>query len=142
LLVGSSYVLRWLGHESDAKQRLSRAFELLHAAQQYPADKVEPMSNTYHALRAQADDYAETGQAAEATDAYRQLLDKIMACAPDPQNDLRDATCLSHTWSALAGLLRRTGRTEEAKRLEAQRSNSGTIGMASFQTLHFCFASR
>jgi serine/threonine protein kinase len=122
LLVGSSYVLRWLGRENDTKQRLGRAFELLHAAQQYPADKVEPMSNTYNALRAQADDYAETGQAAEATDVYRQLLDKIMACAPDPQNDLPDATCLSRTWSALAGLLRRTGRTEEAKRLEAQRS--------------------
>jgi tetratricopeptide (TPR) repeat protein len=122
LLAGSSYVLRWLGHENDAKQRLGRAFELLHVAQRYPADKVEPMSNTYDALRAQADDYAETGQAAEASDAYQQLLYKIMARGPDPQNDLRDATCLSRTWSALAGLLRRTGRTEEAKRLEAQRT--------------------
>jgi serine/threonine protein kinase/tetratricopeptide (TPR) repeat protein len=123
LLVGSSYVLRWLGHENDAKQRLGRVFELLRAAQRYPADKVEPMSDTYDALRAQADDYAETGQVAEASDAYRQLLDKIMAWGPDLQNDLRDATCLSRTWSALAGLLRRTGRTQEANRLEAQRTD-------------------
>ena len=123
LLVGSSYVLRWLGHENDAKQRLGRVFELLRAAQRYPADKVEPMSDTYDALRAQADDYAETGQTAEAIDAYRQLLDKMMAWGPDLQNDLRDATCLSRTWSALAGLLRRTGRTEEANRLEAQRTD-------------------
>jgi serine/threonine protein kinase len=123
LLAGSSYALRWLGREDDAKQRLDRAFELLHAAQRYPTDKLEPMSDTYDALRAQADDYAETGQTAEAIDAYRQLLNQIMAWKPDPQNDLRDATCLSRTWTALAGLLRRTGRTEEANRLEAQRTD-------------------
>jgi len=121
LLAGSSYVLRWLGREHDAKQRLDRALELLHEAHRYPADKVEPMSDTYDALRAQADDYAETGQAAKAIDAYRQLLDKIMAWGPDLQDDLRDATCISRTWTALANLLRRTGRTGEAERLEAQR---------------------
>ena len=123
LLVGSSYVLRWLGHENDAKQRLDRALELLHAAERYPADKVEPMSDTYDALRAQADDYAETGQATEAIDVYRQLLSRIMAWKPDLQNDLRDATCISRTWTALAGLLRRTGRLDEANRLEAQRTD-------------------
>jgi tetratricopeptide (TPR) repeat protein len=123
LLAASSYVLRWLGRENDAKQRLDRAFELLHAAQRYPADKVEPMSDAYDALRAQADDYAETGQAAKASDAYRQLLDKIMAWGPDVQNDLRDATCILRTWTALAGLLRRAGHTEQAERFEAQRAD-------------------
>jgi len=123
LLAGSSYVLRWLGREHEAKQSLDRALELLHAAQRYPADKVEPMSDTYDALRAQADDYAETSQVAEAIDAYRQLLDKIMAWGPDAQNDLRDATCISRTWTALADLLRRAGHNEEAERLEAQRTD-------------------
>jgi tetratricopeptide (TPR) repeat protein len=122
LLAGSSYALRWLGRIDDAKQRLDRALELLHTAKRYPADKVEPMSDTYNALRAQADDYAETGQAAEAIDAYRELLDKIMAWGPD-LNDLRDATCISRTWTALVNLLRRTGRTREAERLEAQRAD-------------------
>jgi hypothetical protein len=37
-------------------------------------------------------------------------------------NDLRDATCLSRTWTALANLLRRSGRKDEALRLEAQRT--------------------
>ncbi len=37
LLAGSSYALRWLGRQQDAKQRLDRAFELLHAAQRYPS---------------------------------------------------------------------------------------------------------
>jgi hypothetical protein len=45
-----------------------------------------------------------------------------MAWKPDLQNDVRDATCISRTWTALANLLRRTGRTEEAARLEAQRA--------------------
>ncbi|HEY6384803.1 MAG TPA: serine/threonine-protein kinase [Candidatus Acidoferrum sp.] len=123
LLAGSSYVLRWLGREQDAKRRLDRAFELLHAAQRYPADKVEPMSDVYDALRAQADDYAETGQVSRAVEAYQQLLDKLMAWKPNPQNDLRDATCISRTWTALANVLRRTRRIEEAARLEAQRTN-------------------
>ena len=62
LLASSSYVLRWLDREQDAKQRLNSALELLHATHRYPADKVEPMSDTYDALRAQADDYSETGE--------------------------------------------------------------------------------
>lgn len=123
LLVGSSYALRWLGRERDAKQRLDRAFELLHAAQRYPADKVEPMSDAYDALRAQADDYAEAGELSKAADAYQQLLDKLMAWKPNPQNDLRDATCLSRTWTALANLLRESGRIDEASHLEAQRTD-------------------
>jgi serine/threonine protein kinase len=123
LLGGSSYVLRWLGREYDVKQRLGRALELLHAAQRYPADKVEPMSDTYDVLRAQADDYAETGQTAKATDAYRQLLDRLMVWRPDLHNDLRDAVCISRTWTALAAVLRRAGHSEEAKRLEVQRTD-------------------
>jgi serine/threonine protein kinase/tetratricopeptide (TPR) repeat protein len=122
LLVGSSYVVRWLGRESDAQQRLDRAFALLHAAQRYPADKVEPMSDTYDALRAQADHYAETRQTEKAIDAYRQLLDKIMAWGPDIQSDLRDATCISRTWTALADLLKGAGHTEEAERLLTERT--------------------
>jgi hypothetical protein len=73
-------------------------------------------------LRAQADAYAETGQIPKAITAYHELLDKLMAWKPDPQNDLRDATCISRTWTALAGLLRRAGHADEAGRLEAQRT--------------------
>jgi hypothetical protein len=80
------------------------------------------MSDVYDALRAQADDYAETGQTAKAVEAYQQLLDKLIAWQPDDQNDLRDATCISRTWTALANLLRRGGRTDEAARFEARRT--------------------
>jgi serine/threonine protein kinase len=122
LLAGSSYPVRWVGRQEEAKQRISRAFELLSQAGQYPSDKVEPMSDTYDVLRAQADDYAETGQTVKAIEAYQQLLDKLMVWKPDVQNDLRDATCISRTWTALAGLLRHAGRNDEAVRLEAQRT--------------------
>jgi hypothetical protein len=80
------------------------------------------MSDIYDALRAQADDYAESGESAKAIDAYQQLLDKMMAWPSDVQNDLRDATCVSRTWTALASLQRRAGRSDEANRLEAQRT--------------------
>jgi len=121
LLAGSSYVVRWSGHKEEAKRRIDRALELLHDAERYPVDRIEPMSDTYDVLRAQADDYAETGEPGKATEAYQQLLQKLMAWKPDLENDLRDATCISRTWTALAGLLHRTGRGEEASRLEGQR---------------------
>jgi tetratricopeptide (TPR) repeat protein len=121
LLAASSYTVRWLGGETEAKQRIAHAFELLNQAGRYPVEKIEPMNDVYDGLRAQADDYAETFQTAKAVEAYRQLLDKLMAWNPDPQNDLRDAACLSRTWTALADLLRHRGREEEALQLEAQR---------------------
>jgi serine/threonine protein kinase len=123
LLAGSSYPLRRLGKENDARHRIDEAFQLLRDAHQYPADAVEPMSRPDHVLRAAADNYAETGETEKAIAAYQQLLDKLMAWKPDLQNDLRDATCISRTWTALANLLRRAGRGEESSRLEAQRTD-------------------
>jgi serine/threonine protein kinase len=122
LAAASSYPVRWLGRKEESQQRIDRAFQLLTDAHRYPAEKVEPMSDVYHALRAQADDYAEAGQTQKAIEAYRQLLEKLMAGGANLQNDLRDAICLSRTWTALANLLRRAGRTNEAGQLEAQRA--------------------
>jgi tetratricopeptide (TPR) repeat protein len=122
LLVASSYPLRWTGSKAEAQQRIERAFQLLGEAHIYPADKIEPMSDAHHALQAQADRYSETGQTQKAIDMYQQLLEKLRAWGPKPDEDLRDATCISRTWTALADLLRRVGRTGEAERLEAQRT--------------------
>jgi serine/threonine protein kinase/tetratricopeptide (TPR) repeat protein len=122
LLAASSYPLRWLGHQDQAQQRIDRAFQLLTDAHRLPADKVEPMSDVYDALRARADALAETGQPVKAMEAYQQLLTDLMAWGLDVQNDLRDATCISRTWTALARLARRAGRPEEAGRLDAQRA--------------------
>jgi serine/threonine protein kinase/tetratricopeptide (TPR) repeat protein len=123
LLAGSSYPVRWLGREHEARRRIDEAFQLLRDARQYPADTVEPMGRTYDVLRASADDYAETDQIPRAIAAYQELLDKLMAGKPDLQNDLRDAVCISCTWTALGTLLRRAGRTADAARVEAQRTD-------------------
>jgi serine/threonine protein kinase len=123
LLAGSSYPLRWVGQDNEARHRIEEAVQLLHDARQYPADKVEPMGRADHVMRASADDYAETGQTEKAIAAYQELLDKLMAWKPDLQNDLRDATCVARTWTALANLLRKAGRGQEADRLETQRAD-------------------
>lgn len=123
LLAGASYALRWLGRDEEARRRIEEAFQLLRDTHQYPADTVEPMSRSDHVIRADADDYAETGQLDKAIATYTKLLDKLMAWKPDPLNDLRDATCISRTWTALANLLRRSGRKDEALQLEAKRTD-------------------
>ena len=122
LLSASSYPVRWMGSTAKAQQRIDRAFQLLGDTHMYPATKIEPMSDAYHALQAQADHYSETGQTQKAIDMYQQLLEKLVAWGSKPDDDLRDATCISRTWTALASLLRRVGRTDEAARLEAQRT--------------------
>jgi serine/threonine protein kinase len=121
LLAASSYVIRWAGRGKETKQRIARALVLLSQAGRYPVDKIEPMDGAYDALRARADDYAQTGQTAKAIEAYQQLLEKLMAWKADPQNDLRDATCISRTWTVLADLLRRGGQKDKAVQIEAQR---------------------
>ena len=81
------------------------------------------MSPLDHTVRALADEYVETGQTVKALTVYQELLDKLMAWKPDIENDLRDATCISRTWMALAEVLRRAGRKDEAVRLETQRGD-------------------
>ena len=122
LLADSSYAARWIGRGEDARGRIKDAFQLLRDVHAYPADKVEPKSAADDALRAEADDYVETGQIVKAIGAYKELLAKLMAWKPEVEDDLRDATCIARTWTGLAILLRRVGRTDDAKRLEAQRT--------------------
>jgi tetratricopeptide (TPR) repeat protein len=122
LLAVSSYAARWIGRGEDARERIKGSFLPLRDLHVYPADKVEPMSETEDALKAQADDYAETGQIIKGIRAYQELLAKLMAWKPDLQNDLRDAICIARTWTGLAVLLRRAGRVDEAAQLEKQRT--------------------
>jgi tetratricopeptide (TPR) repeat protein len=122
LLASSSYAVRALHREDEAKQRIELALRLLRELKQYPAEKIEPLSEPDRAVRALADHYAEVGQLQRAIDTYQELLAKITAWKLDPQNDLRDATCLSRTWLALATVLKRAGRADEAAALDARRT--------------------
>ena len=123
LFAASSYAARWVGNDQEAHKRIDAALKLLRDAHKLPADRVEPMSDTYHALRALADEYAARGQTAEAAAAYQDLLDKLMAWKPHPETDLRDAICISRTWTALSDLLRHAGRAQDAAQLEGQRAD-------------------
>ena len=121
LLAGSSYPLRALRRSAQAKDRLDNAFSLLRETKDYPTNRIDPDNEADAALRALGDHLAETGQALPAAAAYQELLDKIIAFKPDPQNDLRHASELSLTYGALASLDRRNGHAEDAAILETRR---------------------
>jgi tetratricopeptide (TPR) repeat protein len=121
LLAGSSYALRALHRSAEAQQRIDQAFSLLRETKDYPADRIDPDNEVDAALRAFGDNLAEIGQPQRAAEVYQELLDKIVAFKPDPQNDLKHATKLSRTYEALASLDRRNGHAEDAATLEARR---------------------
>jgi serine/threonine protein kinase len=121
MLAGSSYALRRLNRIREAKDRIDSAFRLLRETKDYPAERINPDNEAAAALRALGDHLGETGQPQRAAEVYQELLEKIMASKPDPKNDLRDATELSHIYEALAGLHRRNGHPDQAEAMSAQR---------------------
>jgi len=121
LLASSSYALRALHREDDAKQRIDQAFEMLQKNGDYPAAKIELASDTDVAVRALADYYAASGQPAKAAESYLDLLAKVNESKPDPENDLSNAVHLSNAYAALAGILRQAHRAGEATSWEEAR---------------------
>ena len=121
LLAGSSYAARWIHHEKDARDRIEAAFRLLSETKDYPAETIAAGSEADTAMRALADDYAETGRPRQALEIYQELFRKIMASNPDPQNDLLNAVYVSRVYASLAMLHRRVGRGDVAIPREAAR---------------------
>ena len=121
LLAYSSYVLRRLHRSTEAKDRIDAALGLLRQTKDYPAARINPDDEAYAVMRALGDHLSETGEPQRAAEVYRDLLGKIMAYKPDPQNDLRDATKLSRTYASLANLERRIGRDPDAADLDTRR---------------------
>jgi serine/threonine protein kinase len=121
LLAGSSYAARLIHREKDARDRIDAAFRLLKETKDYPAEILTAGSEADTAMRALADHYAETGQLEQALEVYQELLRKIMASNPDPQNDLVNAVYVSRLHTSLAMLLRRMGRGDQAVPLEVGR---------------------
>jgi serine/threonine protein kinase/tetratricopeptide (TPR) repeat protein len=118
LLAASSYPLRTIGKNDEARQRIDKSFLLLREAKVYPAEKIEPMSEADHALRASADVFVGTRQYSQAINQYQELEKKLIAWNLNVDNDLRDAICISRTWVVLAELYRQVGRTDDAVNLE------------------------
>lgn len=123
LLAGSSYPARWRHRESDAKARIEAAFRVLRELGDYPVARLQPGSEADIALRARADDDAETGQLPEAIRTYQDLRRTLLASNPDPRRDLLNAVSLTALDASLAGLLRRAGDTDAANFLESANRN-------------------
>jgi serine/threonine protein kinase len=121
MLADSSYAARAAGNIRDAQRRIDTSFELLHKAEMYPADDVEPDTEPYMALRALADQYSATGAPERALQQYQELLAKVMNWKPHPESDLRDAATLADLWGHCARLLREMGRADEAKALDMRQ---------------------
>jgi len=121
LLADSSHTLRRLHQEDEARLRIERAFSLLRETKDYPAEKIMLSSESDIAMRASADQYAETGQLEKAAQAYRELMAKVMASNPDPWNDLEDAYHLSSHYAAMGAILGRVGLADEAASFEGRR---------------------
>jgi serine/threonine protein kinase len=121
ILANSAFALRRLGRAAEARSRIDSAFRLLEATKDYPASRINPGDEVDAAMRAMADHEAETGHPVRAAEIYEELLEKIRASKPNPQDDLRHATNLSAIYAALARLHGKTGESRRADAMSAQR---------------------
>lgn len=122
MLIGSSYALRHLGRNMEARQRLDAALEILKSLKACPAPRIEPDGECEKALRALADFYAGTGEAKAAIKTYQDLLKNIEASLPEPKTDLRHANSLSHLYARLASAQMQAGQVAAAKALNQRRA--------------------
>jgi hypothetical protein len=117
LMAASSYVLRSLKRTPDAGRQVEAALQILRETKDYPAEQITLGDEIEAVVRAWADHLADTNEHQRATEIYQELLDKVTASKPDPNRDLRDASGLSRIYLALADLLRRNGRADQAQSL-------------------------
>jgi serine/threonine protein kinase len=118
LLANSSYALRHLHRPGEAKARIDAAFDVLRELKDYPAERIRLGSYDYAIVCALADYEADAGRAGHALEIYEDLLRRVFAAGPEPQATLADAVMLSHLYSTIAALNRRTGHDERACTLE------------------------
>jgi tetratricopeptide (TPR) repeat protein len=120
-LVGSSYALRALGRDAEARKRLDDAFSRLSDLNLYPAEQVQAGSETQKALIALAEYEAATGNTSRGIEIYRDLLGRVLAAKPTPQSHLADALALSDIYSGATKLNRQAGQLGIALDLDARR---------------------
>ncbi len=121
-LADSSYPLRALHRDAEARARLDAAFARLAELKQYPGAPLTLHSEALDALSARADDEAARGDIARAIDTYQKLLTQVLATGPKFETDLADATDVSRLYAALARLERRAGRATDANALDERRT--------------------
>jgi serine/threonine protein kinase len=120
-LVNSSYALRRLQRQAEARQRLDAAFDRLRQLKLYPTEKIKLGSEAEDSLRARADYEAGNGNLPGAIAIYQNLRDQIQATTPNPEVSLFEAVRLSNLFGAEAAVERRAGHADLASPLEARR---------------------
>ncbi len=123
LLARSSYALRQLQRDAEARERINTALKLLQASKEYPAKIAELGEPLELVLRAKADHQAETGNLEQAIQTYRGLLDLVAASKPHPLEDLRQANDLSRIYLRLARCYREAKQPGEAARFSRMRAD-------------------
>ncbi|MGA2119420.1 MAG: protein kinase [Bryobacteraceae bacterium] len=119
LLAGSSYAARRLHRGTDAMVRIGAALRLLRNTGDYPVAVLKPGSEADVAVRALADQQAETGRLDQAIQSYQELRRALLASNPDARSDLLNAVSLTALDASLAALLRRAGAASQAAALQA-----------------------
>jgi serine/threonine-protein kinase len=120
-LADSSYPLRALHRDGEARTRLDAAFAKLAELKQYPGAPLTLRSEALDALTARVDDEAARGNMAHAIEIHQNLVEQVLATGPKIETDLNDATDVSRLYASLAALERRAGRSDEAATLDARR---------------------
>jgi tetratricopeptide (TPR) repeat protein len=121
VLAASTYPLRRLGRNVEARRRLDAAFERLQQLNSYPAEIVKPGSEVDAALSALADYEADNGNIPRALEIYEELLRKGLASDAKPRTNLAAAVEVSRVYAAISELCRRTHQTESQFAMEARR---------------------
>jgi tRNA A-37 threonylcarbamoyl transferase component Bud32/tetratricopeptide (TPR) repeat protein len=121
LIANSSYPLRRLHRNTEAKARLESALAILKETNDYPVERIQLDSHAEAMATALADQEAAAGNSRRALEIYDDLLNRIIAGGPKPDVSLPDATSLSRIYGTLASLCRRTGLNDRAANLEARR---------------------
>ncbi len=120
-LAASTYPLRKLGRENEARERMDSVFERLRKLKAFPADKIKPGSEPDLALRALADCEASSGNVRQAIDVYTKLAGQLLAWGPKVDTNLADAVDMSRVYASLAALHRRAGERDRASEMETRR---------------------
>ena len=120
-LAASSYALRRLHRNAEARQRIADAIAVLKETKDYSAERVGLESEVYSVQSALADQMAETGDVRGAIAVYEDLLRRVTAGHPPVFTDLRYAPKLSFIYQAMAPLYRRSGDGAKAKAIDDQR---------------------
>jgi tetratricopeptide (TPR) repeat protein len=118
VLAHSSYPLRSLHRNAEAKQRIDQAFKLLAEDPSAVGIIGGEWDNT---MRASADDQEASGNAEKARATLLDLQSKLLALGPTPETDLRHANDISRLYDSLLRVDAKLGKYDEARAVQTER---------------------